>query len=59
MIESSKLGLQAFAKGFVKEGVGAGGISIMAIVKSKGQIHGNVLLRAIEEEYVKVLMGVR
>ena len=58
MMESSKLGLQAFAKGFVKEGVGAGGISIMAIVKSKGQIHGNVLLRAIEEEYIKVLMEV-
>jgi NaMN:DMB phosphoribosyltransferase len=58
MMESSKLGLQAFAKGFVKEGVGAGGISIMAIVKSKGQIHGNILLRAIEDEYIKVLMEV-
>ena len=59
MIESSKPGLQAFAKGFVKEGVGAGGISAMAILKSKGRIQGNVLLRAIEEEYVKVLMEIR
>jgi hypothetical protein len=31
----------------------------MSIIKSKGQIDGNVLLRAIEEEYLKVLMEVR
>lgn len=51
MIESSKSGLQAFAKGFVKEGVGAGGISITSILKSKGRINGTFLLRAIEREY--------
>lgn len=49
--ESSKPGLRAFAKGFVKEGVGAGGASIAAMLKSKGKITGKKLLRAIEKEY--------
>ena len=51
MIKSSKSGLQAFAKGFVKEGVGAGGVAISAMLKSKGRIDGNILLKAIEKEY--------
>ena len=55
MIESSKPGLQAFAKGFVKEGVGAGGISITSILKSKGRINGAFLLKAIEREYEAVI----
>ena len=42
---SSHRGLRAFAKGFVKEGVGAGGISIVAILKSNGQIDGRRLLK--------------
>jgi NaMN:DMB phosphoribosyltransferase len=46
-----KPGLQAFAKGYVKEGVGAGGISITSILKSNGKINGCILLKAIEEEY--------
>lgn len=49
--ESSKPGLQAFARGFVKEGVGAGGASIAAMLKSKGKITSKKLLRSIEEEY--------
>ena len=49
--ESSKPGLQAFAKGFVKEGVGAGGASIAAILKSKGRLTGKKLMREIEKEY--------
>ncbi|HKZ62184.1 MAG TPA: TIGR00303 family protein [Nitrososphaera sp.] len=49
--ESSKPGLQAFAKGFVKEGVGAGGAAIAAMLKSKGRITGKKLLKAIEKEY--------
>ena len=49
--ESIKPGLQAFAKGFVKEGVGAGGASIAAMIKSKGRITGKTLLKAIEKEY--------
>jgi NaMN:DMB phosphoribosyltransferase len=43
--------LRAFAKGFVKEGVGAGGASIAAMIKSKGRISGKRLLKAIEKEY--------
>jgi uncharacterized protein (TIGR00303 family) len=49
--ESSKPGLQAFAKGFVKEGVGAGGASVVAITKSRGKITGKKLMNAIEKEY--------
>ena len=49
--ESSKPGLRAFAKGFVKEGVGAGGVSIAAMLKTKGRITGRKLLVAIEKEY--------
>lgn len=49
--ESSKPGLQAFARGFVKEGVGAGGASIVAITKSRGKITGKKLMKAIEKEY--------
>jgi len=49
--ESSKPGLRAFANGFVKEGVGAGGASIAAMLKSKGRITGKKLLKAIEREY--------
>jgi uncharacterized protein (TIGR00303 family) len=49
--ESIKPGLQAFAKGFVKEGVGAGGASIAAMIKSKGKITGKKLLKEIEKEY--------
>jgi uncharacterized protein (TIGR00303 family) len=49
--ESSKPGLQAFAKGFVKEGVGAGGASVVAIIKSRGKITGKKLMNAIEKEY--------
>jgi uncharacterized protein (TIGR00303 family) len=47
--KSTKPGLQAFAKGFVKEGVGAGGASIAAMLKSK--VTGKRLMRAIEKEY--------
>jgi NaMN:DMB phosphoribosyltransferase len=52
---SSHRGLQAFARGFVKEGVGAGGLSIVAILKSNGQIDGRSLLKAIEQEYDTIM----
>jgi uncharacterized protein (TIGR00303 family) len=57
MAESLYPGLQAFAQGFVKEGVGAGGISIIAMMISRGQINGITLLNAIEEEYNKIING--
>jgi NaMN:DMB phosphoribosyltransferase len=49
--ESSKPGLRAFANGFVKEGVGAGGTSIAAMLKSQGNITGKKLMIAIERDY--------
>ena len=51
MNESEYAGLQAFAKGFIKEGVGAGGLAITASLKSRGRINGSVLLKAIERQY--------
>jgi NaMN:DMB phosphoribosyltransferase len=51
MNESGYAGLQAFAKGFIKEGVGAGGLSIAASLKSKGSINSAILLNAIEQQY--------
>lgn len=47
--KSSKPGLQAFAKGFVKEGVGAGGTSISALLKTRKG--GKKLLQEIERQY--------
>jgi hypothetical protein len=35
----------------VKEGVGAGGASIAAMLKSGGQITGDILLKEVEQEY--------
>jgi uncharacterized protein (TIGR00303 family) len=55
LAESVKPGLQAFAKGYVKEGVGAGGTSIASMIKSNGRINGTVLLKAIEQEYETVV----
>jgi uncharacterized protein (TIGR00303 family) len=55
LAESAKPGLRAFAKGYVKEGVGAGGISITSILRSNGRINGSVLLKAIEDEYEVVV----
>jgi NaMN:DMB phosphoribosyltransferase len=53
LIESIKPGLKAFASGFVKEGVGAGGISIATMIKEKGKLNGEILLKYIEREYEK------
>jgi uncharacterized protein (TIGR00303 family) len=58
MNESEYAGLQAFAKGFIKEGVGAGGLSIAASLKSKGRINSVVLLKAIEQQYQSIIKNV-
>jgi uncharacterized protein (TIGR00303 family) len=55
LAESAKPGLQAFARGYVKEGVGAGGTSIVSMLKSNGRINGTVLLKAIEQDYETVM----
>jgi uncharacterized protein (TIGR00303 family) len=52
---SKKQGLRAYANGFVKEGVGAGGACIAAMLKSNGAIDGHKLLRKIEEEYERAI----
>jgi len=52
---SKKEGLRAYAGGFVKEGVGAGGVCIAAILKSNGMINGSKLLYEIEKEYERAI----
>ncbi len=53
---SSKFeGLKAYEAGVVKEGVGAGGAAIAAMLKSKGKITKEVLLREIEKNYKKLV----
>ncbi len=54
---SAKPGLRAFAQGFVKEGVGAGGTSIAAMFKSK-YLTARTLLKAVEMEYETSIEGV-
>jgi NaMN:DMB phosphoribosyltransferase len=51
MENSTTRGIEAFAKGFVKDGAGAGGTSIAAMLKSRGKIDGNILLKRVEKEY--------
>lgn len=51
---SSKVGLRAYANGFVKEGVGAGGACIAAMLKDNA-IDGKELLREIEREYERAI----
>jgi NaMN:DMB phosphoribosyltransferase len=48
-------GLRAYEKGVVKEGVGCGGVSIAAMIKSKGKITKNVLLEEIENNYQQLV----
>jgi uncharacterized protein (TIGR00303 family) len=53
LLESTKLGLRAFEDGFVKEGVGAGGVSIVTMMKEKGRLNSELLLKHLESEYEK------
>ncbi|MGI0038053.1 MAG: nicotinate mononucleotide-dependent phosphoribosyltransferase CobT [Nitrososphaera sp.] len=48
--ESVKPGLRAFSQGFVKEGVGAGGASLAAMLKLNG-LTGRKLMKSVEKEY--------
>jgi len=48
-------GLKAYEAGAVKEGVGAGGAAIAAMLKSKGAITKKILLREIEKNYAKIV----
>ncbi|MCI0560168.1 MAG: TIGR00303 family protein [Nitrososphaera sp.] len=56
--ESRKPGLRAYADGFVKEGVGAGGAALTAMLGSK-KITGKKLLHAIEKEYEESIEAIQ
>jgi len=49
-------GLRAYENGVVKEGVGAGGAAIAAMIKSEGSVTKEILLREIERNY-EILVG--
>jgi uncharacterized protein (TIGR00303 family) len=53
--ESEIEGLRAYERGVVKEGVGAGGASIAAFLKTGSKVSSKVLLREIEENYRKLV----
>jgi uncharacterized protein (TIGR00303 family) len=48
-------GLKAYETGVVKEGVGAGGVAIAAMAKSKGSITKDALLKEIERNYDRLV----
>ena len=48
-------GLKAYEAGVVKEGVGAGGAAIVAMVKTKGSITKDALLKEIERNYERLV----
>jgi NaMN:DMB phosphoribosyltransferase len=48
-------GLRAYEAGAVKEGVGAGGAAISAILKTGGTITCDALLAQMEEDYEKLV----
>ncbi|HID27946.1 MAG TPA: TIGR00303 family protein [Methanosarcinales archaeon] len=53
-ISTSNQGLQKYEEGTVKEGVGAGGASIAAMLR-KGEINKEVLLKRIKQNYEKLI----
>jgi len=53
--ESRFDGLRAYERGFVKEGVGAGGAAIAAMAKSRGSISKFTLLEEVEKNYRRLL----
>jgi NaMN:DMB phosphoribosyltransferase len=55
LARSSKQGLRAYAEGFVKEGVGAGGSILAATLNSSFAITPETLLQQIERNYETVV----
>jgi uncharacterized protein (TIGR00303 family) len=49
-------GLRAYERGFVKEGVGAGGAAIAAMAKSRGSISREALLKEVEGLYEDLVL---
>ncbi len=52
---SKHQGLRAYETGVVKEGVGAGGAAISAMLVTKGGVTGTSLQEQIEEEYERIV----
>jgi len=48
-------GLKAYEAGVVKEGVGCGGAAIAAMLKTKGKVTKDVLIKEIEKNYKQIL----
>lgn len=48
-------GLRVYEQGLVKEGAGAGGMAVSAILNSKGKINSRNLLNKVEEIYSRIL----
>jgi uncharacterized protein (TIGR00303 family) len=48
-------GLRAYETGMVKEGVGVGGTSILAVAKSRGKITAEKLLAEVETNYERLM----
>jgi uncharacterized protein (TIGR00303 family) len=48
-------GLRIYETGLVKEGVGAGGASIAAMAKTKGDVTKGILLKEIERNYASLM----
>jgi uncharacterized protein (TIGR00303 family) len=54
--DSKRDGIRAFSRGFVKEGAGAGGVCIAAMLKSRGSLTGSSILSSIESRYDELMM---
>ncbi|HUT27477.1 MAG TPA: TIGR00303 family protein [Methanomassiliicoccales archaeon] len=48
-------GLSIYEKGLVKEGVGAGGISVATFLQTQGRIGAREMLEAVESNYVRLM----
>lgn len=48
-------GLNVYEKGLVKEGVGAGGISLAAFLASQGKVGKEQMLAQVEKNYVQLM----
>jgi uncharacterized protein (TIGR00303 family) len=53
--QTNHSGLKAYEQGVVKEGVGVGGSTIAAMVKSKGAITKQTILQEVEKNYANLL----
>ncbi len=54
-INSRYEGLRAYEAGVVKEGVGAGGSTIAAIMKTQGKVNCMSLMEEIEKNYARLV----